>query len=155
MLREMIRELVLSELRRALSGDEPVVPGIKAPPEPVRGFAEILAEAEAPAKALRRKPNHKKQLCPFPGCKQAAAPVFGMVCAKHKDVPKAEIALYRAVRKGELPKAELPGKLRALKAPKAKKVAKAKPAKPAPKRSHKKKAPALNSAPAPEVAPAI
>jgi hypothetical protein len=40
-----------------------------------------------------------KQLCPVPGCKNAAAPVFGMVCAKHKDVPKAKIKKYREDRR--------------------------------------------------------
>jgi len=40
-----------------------------------------------------------RQLCPVPGCTNAAAPVFGMVCAKHKDVPKAKIKQYRAARR--------------------------------------------------------
>ena len=44
----------------------------------------------------RKRP---KQLCPVPGCTNPAAPVFGMVCAKHKDVPKAQIKKYRAERK--------------------------------------------------------
>lgn len=46
--------------------------------------------------ARRKAP---KQLCPVPGCKNAAAPVFGMVCAKHKDVPKAKIKKYREDRR--------------------------------------------------------
>ena len=44
----------------------------------------------------RRRP---KQLCPVPGCNNPAAPVFGMVCAKHKDVPKAKIKEYRDARR--------------------------------------------------------
>ena len=44
----------------------------------------------------RRRP---KQLCPVPGCTNPAAPVFGMVCAKHKDVPKAQIKKYRENRR--------------------------------------------------------
>jgi hypothetical protein len=47
----------------------------------------------APAK------KRAKQLCPVPGCKNAAAPVFGMVCAKHKDIPKAKIKEYREARR--------------------------------------------------------
>jgi hypothetical protein len=43
----------------------------------------------------------KKQLCPVPGCKNPAAPVFGMVCAEHKDVAKAKIKQYRALRRSE------------------------------------------------------
>jgi hypothetical protein len=49
--------------------------------------------ALAPA---RRRP---KQLCPVPGCTNPAAPVFGMVCAKHKDLPKAKIKQYREQRR--------------------------------------------------------
>jgi hypothetical protein len=40
-----------------------------------------------------------KQLCPVPGCKNPAAPVFGMVCSEHKNVPKAKIKKYREARK--------------------------------------------------------
>jgi hypothetical protein len=32
--------------------------------------------------------------CPVPGCKGVAAPIFGMVCAQHKDVPRERIARY-------------------------------------------------------------
>lgn len=42
-----------------------------------------------------------KQLCPVPGCKNPAAPVFGMVCSKHKDVPKAKIAKFRDARRAK------------------------------------------------------
>ena len=50
-----------------------------------------------------RKPRRKgpKQLCPVPGCKNPAAPVFGMVCAKHKDIPKAQIKKYREARRAK------------------------------------------------------
>jgi hypothetical protein len=40
-----------------------------------------------------------KQFCPVPGCRNAAAPVFGMVCRDHKDVPKAQIKKYREARR--------------------------------------------------------
>jgi hypothetical protein len=45
---------------------------------------------------VRRRP---KQLCPVPGCTNPAAPVFGMVCAQHKDLSKAKIKQYRAARR--------------------------------------------------------
>jgi hypothetical protein len=45
---------------------------------------------------IRHRP---KQLCPVPGCTGVAAPVFGMVCSKHKDVPKAKIKEYRTQRR--------------------------------------------------------
>jgi hypothetical protein len=48
----------------------------------------------------RRKPR-SVQLCPVPGCRNPAAPIFGMVCAKHKDVPKAKIRAYREVRRAK------------------------------------------------------
>ncbi len=53
----------------------------------------------AVAKRARKKPP--KQLCPVPGCKNPAAPVFGMVCAKHKDVAKTKIKKYREARRAK------------------------------------------------------
>ena len=53
-------------------------------------------------KARRKLPT---QLCPVPGCKNNAAPVFGMVCAEHKDVPKAKIKKYREQRRAKKLKA--------------------------------------------------
>jgi hypothetical protein len=53
-------------------------------------------------KARRKVPT---QLCPVPGCKNKAAPVFGMVCAEHKDVAKAKIKKYREVRRAKKLKA--------------------------------------------------
>src|SRR5665213_440048 len=49
------------------------------------------------------RPRNKapRQLCPVPGCKNPAAPVFGMVCAKHKDVPKAKIKEFREARRAK------------------------------------------------------
>jgi len=48
---------------------------------------------------LRTRKKAPRQLCPVPGCSNTAASVFGMVCAKHKDVPKAKIRKYREARK--------------------------------------------------------
>jgi len=52
---------------------------------------------------LGKRPRRKgpKQLCPVPGCKNPAAPVFGMVCAKHKDIPKTQIKKYREARRAK------------------------------------------------------
>jgi hypothetical protein len=52
----------------------------------------------------RKKPP--RQLCPVPGCKNPAAPVFGMVCTKHKDVAKAKIKHYREARRSKKLKAK-------------------------------------------------
>jgi hypothetical protein len=52
---------------------------------------------------LSGRPRRKlpRQLCPVPGCKNTAAPVFGMVCANHKDVPKTQIKKYREARRAQ------------------------------------------------------
>jgi hypothetical protein len=77
------------------------------------GRPKQVVAALRPAKTAR-----PKQLCPVPGCKNPAAPVFGMVCAKHKDVPKAKIKKYRAQRKAKAGAAPVV-KAAARKAPKA------------------------------------
>ena len=55
----------------------------------------------APASTAGSRPAKKrpKQLCPMPGCTNLAAPVFGMVCAEHKGVPKSVIKKHREARK--------------------------------------------------------
>ena len=55
--------------------------------------------AAVPSVSLTPARRRPKQLCPVPGCSNPAAPVFGMVCAKHKDVPKAKIKQFRAARR--------------------------------------------------------
>jgi hypothetical protein len=81
----------------------------------------LLEGSLALAPTLRKKAP--KQLCPVPGCKNPAAPVFGMVCKEHKDVPKGKIKEYRAARKA----AKVAGKAkdRAKPGPKTKRQAKA------------------------------
>ncbi len=61
-----------------------------------RATRAVVASAPAVAAPIKRRP---RQLCPVPGCTGVAAPVFGMVCAKHKDMPKSKIKEYRAQRK--------------------------------------------------------
>jgi hypothetical protein len=56
----------------------------------------------------RKKPPI--QYCPVPGCKNRAAPVFGMVCSDHKGLPKAQIKKYRAQRRAEKAKAKAKAK---------------------------------------------
>jgi hypothetical protein len=51
-----------------------------------------------PGRARKKPPI---QYCPVPGCKNRAAPVFGMVCAQHKDLPKAKIKKYREQRRAQ------------------------------------------------------
>jgi hypothetical protein len=54
----------------------------------------------------RKRRKGPIQLCPVPGCTNRAAPVFGMVCAKHKDLPKADIKKYREQRRVQKAKAK-------------------------------------------------
>lgn len=48
------------------------------------------------AKTRRKGPI---QLCPVPKCTERAAPVFGMVCAKHKGIAHRTIQKYRDLRR--------------------------------------------------------
>ena len=66
------------------------------------GRPSKMALAPLNGRARRKGP---KQLCPVPGCKNAAAPVFGMVCAQHKDMPKTQIKKYREQRRAKKEKA--------------------------------------------------
>ena len=56
------------------------------------------------------KPRKKApiQLCPVPGCKNPAAPVFGMVCSEHKNLSKNRIKQYREARRAA--KTNIPAK---------------------------------------------
>jgi hypothetical protein len=67
----------------------------RRPKQAVAGSAPVVATRSA------GKKTRPKQLCPVPGCKNVAAPVFGMVCKDHKNVAKSQIAKYRAERKGK------------------------------------------------------
>jgi hypothetical protein len=69
----------------------PVRRGPGRPPSSALGVAGLALP--------RARKAGPKQLCPVPGCKNPAAPVFGMVCAEHKDVPKAKIKEYREARR--------------------------------------------------------
>jgi hypothetical protein len=70
----------------------------RGPGRPPKNVMTIAA-----AKTSRRK--GPRQLCPVPGCKNPAAPIFGMVCAEHKDVAKSKIKKYREARKAKKAKA--------------------------------------------------
>ena len=61
-----------------------------------RGPGRPAKQTTAAAVEKKKAP---KQLCPVPGCKNPAAPVFGMVCKDHKNVSKAKIKKYREARK--------------------------------------------------------
>jgi hypothetical protein len=66
-----------------------------------RGPGRPIASLAADAAARRQRRKGPIQLCPVPGCTNRAAPVFGMVCSKHKDLPKATIKKYRERRRAK------------------------------------------------------
>jgi hypothetical protein len=70
-----------------------------APPRRSNGASPSIAKTGGASKRTRRK--LPRQLCPVPGCTNTAAPVFGMVCAKHKDVAKSKLRKYREARRAK------------------------------------------------------
>jgi hypothetical protein len=100
-LTALIEAQVLARARvavaAALGGAGPA-PARRGPGRPPKQAAAVAAVV-----AVKRKPRKKgpPQLCPVPGCKNKAAPIFGMVCADHKGVPKAKIKKYREARRAQ------------------------------------------------------
>lgn len=80
----------------AFSGSAVPAPASRRGRPPRALGAAPAAAASAVAAPVKHRP---KQFCPVPGCSGVAAPVFGMVCAKHKDMAKSKIKEYRAQRK--------------------------------------------------------
>jgi hypothetical protein len=72
------------------------------PPKAATAIAPLASAAIATKKPRKKMPP---QFCPVPGCKNKAAPIFGMVCSKHKDVAKSKIKKYREARKAKKLKA--------------------------------------------------
>jgi hypothetical protein len=108
---------VTQRLQAAIAGvfDAPQKRGPGRPPkQAVAGVAPVAARSAG-------KKTRPKQFCPVPGCKNVAAPIFGMVCKDHKNVAKSKITKYRAERKGKAASAG------AAKPAAAKKAAKATP----------------------------
>jgi len=67
-----------------------------------RGPGRPRKQVVAPLASSWATPARKKapkQLCPVPGCKNPAAPIFGMVCKDHKNVAKSKIKKYREQRR--------------------------------------------------------
>ena len=65
----------------------------RPPKQPVAHVAPVAVEQSV------GKKTRPKQLCPVPGCKNVAAPIFGMVCKDHKKVAKSKIKKYREERR--------------------------------------------------------
>jgi hypothetical protein len=51
----------------------------------------VLSDGVQPGQLLRTARRREAALCYYPGCKNLAAPRFGMFCAAlHKDLPRAQ-----------------------------------------------------------------
>jgi hypothetical protein len=69
---------------------------------PGRPSKQLAATAPStPAASAQKRKSPPKQLCPVPGCKNVAAPVFGMVCKDHRNVAKSKIEKYRKERRAD------------------------------------------------------
>jgi len=88
-----VEAAVAQRIQAALAGAFGV-PQKRGPGRPPK---QAVAHVAVEKSAERKKPP--KQLCPVPGCKNAAAPIFGMVCKEHKNVAKSKIKKYREERR--------------------------------------------------------
>ena len=59
----------------------------KAPKTRKKIATKKTATKKAPKKATAKR---EPPLCPVPGCANKGAPIFGMMCKEHKDLPKEE-----------------------------------------------------------------
>ena len=86
-----VEAAVVKRIQAALAGAFGV-PQKRGPGRPPKQAVALVAPVVAVA-------ARKKQICPVPGCKNLAAPVFGMVCKEHKGVAKSKIKKYREERR--------------------------------------------------------
>jgi hypothetical protein len=76
--------------------------GFSAPRKPGRPpKAEAASATAATPVSMKARKKMPPQYCPVPYCRNVAAPIFGMVCAKHKDLPKAKVKQYREERRAK------------------------------------------------------
>jgi hypothetical protein len=97
---ERARQAVLS----AFGGNAPA-PAARRGRPPGSGRVAAAVAVNGAATTRKRRKKAPIQLCPVPGCKNRAAPVFGMVCSKHKDLPKAKVRAFREARRAKREKA--------------------------------------------------
>jgi hypothetical protein len=88
-----VEAAVAQRIQAALAGAFGV-PQKRGPGRPPK---QAVAHVAVERTVERKKPP--KQICPVPGCKNPAAPVFGMVCKDHKNVAKSKIKKYREGRR--------------------------------------------------------
>jgi hypothetical protein len=102
-LREALQEQALEQARASVLGAFGLAPR-RGPGRPPKSYPAI-AKPRRLTSGLTTRKKAPLQLCPVPGCKNPAVPIFGMTCSKHKDVPKAKIRKYRETRRAKKAKA--------------------------------------------------
>ncbi len=90
-----VEAAVAQRIQAALAGAFGV-PQKRGPGRPPKQAVAHVAHVAARSAGKTSRP---KQLCPVPGCKNVAAPIFGMVCKDHKNVAKSKIKKYREERR--------------------------------------------------------
>ena len=93
-----VEAAIAQRIQAALAGAFGI-PQKRGPGRPPKQAVALVAHVAVERTAERKKPP--RQLCPVPGCKNVAAPIFGMVCKDHKNVAKSKIKKYRLERKGK------------------------------------------------------
>ncbi|MGA7744074.1 MAG: hypothetical protein WBP56_24295 [Polyangia bacterium] len=91
-----VEAAVAQRIQAALAGAFGI-PQKRGPGRPPKHAVALAADVTVKKSAEKKKPP--KHLCPVPGCKNVAAPVFGMVCKDHKNVAKSKIKKYREERR--------------------------------------------------------
>jgi hypothetical protein len=101
-LSALIEAQVVSRARETVAAALGAAQGKRGPGRPPKLVSLALAStASAAGGPKKRRKKGPPQLCPVPGCKNRAAPIFGMVCSTHKDVSKAKIKKYREARRAK------------------------------------------------------
>jgi hypothetical protein len=100
-LNALIEAQVVTRARDAVAAALGGARGKRGPGRPPKLVSLALASAPLMNGTKKLRKKAPPQLCPVPGCKNRAAPIFGMVCSDHKDVPKAKIKQYREARKAK------------------------------------------------------
>jgi hypothetical protein len=100
-LSALIEEQVLARARIAVAEALGGATGKRGPGRPPKLATLAKLSGAGFLDGRRRRKKAPPQLCPVPGCKNRAAPIFGMVCSTHKDVPKAKIKQYREARRAK------------------------------------------------------
>jgi hypothetical protein len=91
-----VEAAVAQRIQAALAGAFGILQK-RGPGRPPKQAVAHVAPVAVKRTAGKKKPP--KQICPVPGCKNVAAPIFGMVCKDHKNVAKSKIKKYREERR--------------------------------------------------------